>query len=254
MRSSTPSSRGQVVVHSTELERTAAVAVLSDDLIIADTREQVAAINATIRDRRQAAGEPTGAHSGEPITRRGERIGLGDRVATRRNDRELGVANRDVWTVAGFGDDGSLVVAGRAGQRVLPEDYVSDHVELAFASTAYGAQGETVDSAHLIVGESTGAASAYVGMTRGRHNNVAHLVADSVEDARRQWIDVFNRDRADLGPGHAATRVDEDIDRYGTQAATSSATLQAAALAASQRRTEHQPPYPSHPGGPGVRR
>ncbi|WP_246087091.1 hypothetical protein [Nocardioides humi] len=137
---------------------------------------------------------------------------------------------------------------------MLPRDYVSDHIELAFASTAYGAQGETVNSAHLIVGESTGAASAYVGMTRGRHHNVAHLVADSVEDARRQWIDVFNRDRADLGPGHAATRVDEAIDRYGSQAAPSSAAHQAAALAASQRRTEHQPPYTSRPPGPGVRR
>lgn len=250
--------RGQIVVHATEVERTAAVAELGDDLVIADTREQVAAINATIRDRRRAVGERTGEHggeqSGEPITRRGERIGLGDRVATRRNDRDLGVANRDVWTVAGIGDDGSLLVSGRAGQRVLPNDYVSDHIELAFASTAYGAQGETVDSAHLIVGESTGAASAYVGMTRGRHHNVAHLVADSVDEARQQWVEVFNRDRADLGPGHAATRVDEDIDRYGTQATPSSAALQAAALATSQRRTEHQPPYPSRASGLGVRR
>jgi hypothetical protein len=95
-------------------------------------------------------------------------------------------------------------------------------------------------------------------MTRGRHSNVAHLVADSVDDARQQWVDVFSRDRADLGPGHAATRVDEDIDRYGTQAAPRSAVLQAAgrhaaimqaaALAATQQRPEHQPP-PSLPDG-----
>jgi hypothetical protein len=54
-------------------------------------------------------------------------------------------------------------------------------------------------------------------MTRGRHSNVAHLVADSVDEARQQWIEVFGRDRADLGPSHAAGRVDEDIDRYGTR-------------------------------------
>lgn len=208
--------RGQVVVHASDVERTAAVADIGargDELIIADTRDQVASINAAIRDRRQ----PGSDHVGEPITGRGERIGLGDRVATRRNDRALGVANRDVWTVAGIGDDGSVIVAGRAGQRTLPKDYVSDHVELAFASTAYGAQGQTVDSAHLVVGEHTGAAAAYVAMTRGRHNNVAHLVADTVDEARQQWIEVFGRDRADLGPGHAATRVDEEIDRYGTR-------------------------------------
>ncbi|KRC53362.1 hypothetical protein ASE19_13505 [Nocardioides sp. Root79] len=208
--------RGQVVVHASDVERTAAVADIGargDELIIADTREQVASINAAIRDRRQ----PGSDRVGEPVTRRGERIGLGDRVATRLNDRDLGVANRNLWTVAGIGDDGSLIVAGRAGQRTLPKDYVSDHVELAFASTAYGAQGQTVDSAHLVVGEHTGAAVAYVAMTRGRHSNVAHLVADSVDEARQQWIEVFGRDRADLGPGHAATRVDEDIDRYGTR-------------------------------------
>ena len=55
-------------------------------------------------------------------------------------------------------------------------------------------------------------------MTRGRHRNVAHLVAESVEDARRQWVDVFDRDRADLGPGHATERAADDIDRYGPNA------------------------------------
>ncbi|WP_308281089.1 MobF family relaxase [Pimelobacter sp. 30-1] len=208
--------RGQIVVHASDVERTAAVADIGargDELIVADTREQVASINAAIRDRRQLGSDQIG----EPVTRRGERIGLRDRVATRRNDRDLGVANRDIWTVAGIGDDGSLIVAGRAGQRTLPKDYVSDHVQLAFASTAYGAQGQTVDSAHLVVGDNTGAAAAYVAMTRGRHNNVAHLVADTIDEARQQWIEVFGRDRADLGPGHAATRVDEDIDRYGTR-------------------------------------
>ncbi len=249
--------RGQIVVHATEVERTAAVADIGargDELIIADTREQVADVNAAIRDRRQATGERTGERTGEPVTRRGERIGLGDRVATRRNDRDLGVANRDVWTVAGIGDDGSLLVAGRAGQRMLPRAYVSDHVELGFASTAYGAQGQTVDSAHLVVGDSTGAAAAYVAMTRGRHSNVAHLVADSVDEAREQWVEVFSRDRVDLGPWHAATRVDEDIDRDGTRAAPRKVALQAAALAASQRRPEHQPPYTTRPTGPGLRR
>jgi hypothetical protein len=69
--------------------------------------------------------------------------------------------------------------------------------ELAYATTVYGAQGGTINTAHLLVGERTGAAAAYVGMTRGRERNVAHLVAGSLEEARRQWVDVFARDRAD---------------------------------------------------------
>ena len=89
---------------------------------------------------------------------------------------------------------------GRGGERTLPATYVREHVELAYATTVHGAQGETVDQAHLLIGETTGAAAAYVGMTRGRNRNTAHLVADTLEDARAQWIEVFSRDRADLGP------------------------------------------------------
>ena len=52
-------------------------------------------------------------------------------------------------------------------------------------------------------------------MTRGRDHNVAHLVADDLDDARRQWDETFCRDRADLGPTNAAHRAAEDIERYG---------------------------------------
>ncbi|WP_341240604.1 MobF family relaxase [uncultured Nocardioides sp.] len=239
--------RGEVVVHASEVERTAALAAIGaaraddgDQLVITDTRDQVGALNAAIRDRRHSVGE----QSGELTTRRGERIGLGDRVATRRNDRDLAVANRDTWTVAAIGDDGSLLVTGRAGRRTLPAAYVHDHVELAFTTTAYGAQGETVDSAHLALGEATGAASAYVGMTRGRHRNTVHLVAETVDDARSQWIDVFNRDRADLGPRHAAERAADDIDRYGPSAPAPSAGLQAAMLRDGPRRLPQPIPAP----------
>ena len=54
-------------------------------------------------------------------------------------------------------------------------------------------------------------------MTRGRHRNVAHIVADSVDTARTQWIQTFSRDRADLGPRHAAWLAEEDIERCGPQ-------------------------------------
>ncbi|MDZ5661405.1 MobF family relaxase [Nocardioides sp. S-58] len=250
--------RGQIVLHASEVERTAALAAIGadslddgDQLVIADTRDQVAALNAAIRERRRDAGvrlgEQNGERPGEPITRRGEQIGLGDRVATRRNDRDLAVANRDTWTVAGTGDDGGLLVTGRAGQRALPAEYVREHVELAFTTTAYGAQGETVDSAHFVLGETTGAASAYVGMTRGRHHNVAHLVAESIDDARSQWVDVFSRDRADLGPRHAAQRAADDIDRYGPNERQTSAVLQAAALRDSPRRPPQPIPTSSPP-------
>ena len=132
------------------------------------------------------------------------------------------MTNRDTWTITAIGADGSLTLRGRRATdlRTVPAGYAREHVELAYATTVYGAQGETTSTGHLMLGEHTSAASAYVAMTRGRDNNVAHLVADDTDDARRQWEEVFGRDRADLGPAAAAEQAAEDIERYGTQQPT----------------------------------
>ena len=52
-------------------------------------------------------------------------------------------------------------------------------------------------------------------MTRGRAGNTAHLVAETLEDAKQQWIDAFARNRSDLGPARARDTALEDIERYG---------------------------------------
>jgi exodeoxyribonuclease V alpha subunit len=162
-------------------------------------------------------------------------LGLGDRVATRRNDPDLQVANRQTWTVTGIGGNGSLVLHGHGRDRAIPAEYASRFVELAYATTVHGAQGETVESAHVLIGEHTGASSAYVAMTRGRGDNVAHLVAENGDDARRQWVEVFCRDRADLGPAHARRQAIDGIDRYGP--------------AWSRRPAPSRPPAPSMQSG-----
>ncbi len=207
--------RGEVVVHASDVERQQKLAVRATygDLVVADTREQVAKINGLAHQVRTAVGEVTDG----VIADSGERIGVGDKIATRRNDHDTDVANRETWTVLAC-NNGALAVRGDSGKRVLPPDYVRQHVELAYATTAYGAQGSTVPVSHVLIGDHTGAASAYVGMTRGRERNIAHLVAESVEDARKQWVEVFGRDRADLGPAHARDAAAEAIDRYGPKA------------------------------------
>ena len=207
--------RGEIVVHASDVERTRRLAAEASvgKLVVADTREQVGRINGSAHRIRKAAGEV----DERVLTAAGERLGLGNTIATRRNDRDADVANRELWTVISC-DRGALTVRGEAGTRVLPPDYVRRDVELAYATTAFGAQGATVTESHVLVGEHSGAASAYVGMTRGRERNVAHLVAESVEDARKQWSDVFGRDRADLGPAHAREAAAEAIERYGPKA------------------------------------
>jgi len=219
--------RGQIRVHASDADRQVAVGeafvterTVGDPagvLIVADTVEQVTELNAVIRDRLVAAGAVN--DTSVVTTNAGERIGVGDTVATRRNDRDLDVANRDTWTVTATHRDGQLAVTStNAGDRLLPAGYVTDHVELAYATTAYGAQGATATAAHLIVGEYTGAAAAYVGMTRGRHTNNAHLIATDVDEAREQWVATFGRDRADLGPDHARDAAEQAAAQYAPPA------------------------------------
>jgi ATP-dependent exoDNAse (exonuclease V) alpha subunit len=228
--------RGRIRLHANPVELREALAALAAEhhrrgdqtAIVVDTREQVSGLGAAIRERLVADGRVDDACVA--VTGAGQRIGAGDRIATRRNDAALGVANRDIWTVTAVSPSGALIVvpadvtptgAGRgdvtpagAGERVLPAGYVTLHVELAYATTAHGVQGDTVTSAHVVIGEHTGAASAYVGMTRGRTANIAHLVATDPAEARQQWMAVFGRDRTDLGPGHATQLAAAEAARY----------------------------------------
>lgn len=208
--------RGQIVVHPSDVERTAALARLgaAGDLVMADTREQVADLNAGIRAQRTHV-DPLSGGRPTVITSRGETLTVGDRVATRRNDPDLRVANRQTWTVTGVGGDGSVTLHDRGRDQIVPAEYAREHVELAYATTVHGAQGETVTRAHVALTDSTGAAAAYVSMTRGRAGNTAHLVAETLEEAKQQWIDAFARNRSDLGPARARDAALEDIERYG---------------------------------------
>jgi hypothetical protein len=215
--------------------------------VVGDTRELAAELNAAIRERLVLDGlvDDTAVIT----TRSGQRIGAGDRIATCRNDRDLDVANRDTWTVTAVGRRGGLLVTASAADgneprsdvtpptasvRVLPAYYVAEQVELAYANTAYGVQGDTVTASHMVIGEPSGAASAYVGMTRGRAANTAHLIAADAPEAREQWIAVFGRDRADLGPGHATELAAREAARY--------APLPPAGLSAT---TPRRPAYPA---------
>lgn len=143
----------------------------------------------------------------------GDPIAAGAQVATRENDRELGVANRQTWTVRSVNADGRITVADpvTGHHRTLDADYVASHVQLAYAVTGHGAQGMTTDTAHAVLSDEIGAAGVYVGMTRGRTANVLHIVAVNEQDAREQFIDVFNRDSADRGLDEARKQVERDM-------------------------------------------
>ena len=116
----------------------------------------------------------------------------------------MGVANRQTWTVTAINADGGLTATDGVGERRwLPDWYVRDMSSSCTRLPSTARKATPPPSAHILVSERTSAASAYVAMTRGRQNNVAHLVAADMTDARDQWAEVFTRDRTDLGPAHA---------------------------------------------------
>ncbi len=164
-----------------------------DTILIAHTVELVVQLNERARLDRMAAGQ-VGA-SGNRL-HDGTEAGVGDRIITRRNDRDLRVGrgwvkNGDRWDVTQRHDDGSLTVR-RAGRRLggritLPTSYVEEDVELGYAITVHRAQGATVDTAHAIVGGSGMTREVlYVAMTRGRDSNRVYVATDQTELEQHQ--------------------------------------------------------------------
>ncbi|GAC1379842.1 MAG: hypothetical protein NVSMB48_04450 [Marmoricola sp.] len=242
--------RGHIHIHTSEAERTAALttAGLAGHTVIAESRETVAALNAHIQDahhtqqpqQAQPAADanppaypdfsrltttPSAPRPARFETRTGQTLQVGDQVATRRNNPSLDVANRERWTItaintarntAGRGSSHpTITLSGVRGTRTVPGSYARTDLELAYATTVHGAQGETVDRAHFALTETSTAAATYVGLTRGRDSNTIHIVADNEDAARDQWMAAFNRDRCDLGPAHARNLALENLERHG---------------------------------------
>ncbi len=174
--------------------------------ITAATNDHVDALNDAVQRLRLIVGQLDPGQA-TPIAA-GEHAYPGDLVATRHNDRELRtttgepVRNRDLWTVAGAGRDGSLTVShlGGHGTVTLPSDYVRDHVRLGYAATEHGNQADTVDVGIQLVSPATTCRGLYVGATRGREENRIHVVTESADlaEARDVLEAVLAYDRADV--------------------------------------------------------
>ena len=115
----------------------------------------------------------------------GNHAGVGDLVRARLNTkidadgRQL--TNRDILEVTAFRGPGAEVRRQRPDGTWtrpfrVPRAYLADHAELAYAGNVHVAQGRTVDTAHLLVTGTLSRQALYVGMTRGRQANTAHVV------------------------------------------------------------------------------
>jgi conjugative relaxase-like TrwC/TraI family protein len=144
-------------------------------LMIAGDTATVSELNERARSARVKEG--TVAEGGLRIAN-GQTAGVGDEVVTRQNNRKLAVGkgwvkNGDRFVVVATNPDGTMTLRRSPGSAevVLPADYVADHVELGYATTAYRAQGRTLDTAHAMVSPSTTREVLYVSATRGRESN-----------------------------------------------------------------------------------
>ncbi|CED91280.1 MobF family relaxase [Actinomyces succiniciruminis] len=155
-------------------------------LMIASTNELAAELAGRARADLVADGTVRGREVGLAD---GNHASAGDTVVTRLNARHLRSGdhwahNGATWHVVAAAADGALLVtptADPAAEAIhLPAQYVREQVELAYATTIHRAQGRTVDDAHLVVDPSSGIGreGLYVGLTRGRHRNIAHVVTD----------------------------------------------------------------------------
>ncbi len=168
--------------------------------------ERVALVTATnaeaqqVNDRIQQERIEAGALAVDRVAlgQDGQRLLVGDIVQTRRNDTELGVDNRALWTLTRITNAGIRLasVTDSGDIRTVDHDYAADHIHLAYASTVHGIQGETVH--HSYVGLGVDAAGLYVGMTRGRHTNTAIAIARNPEQAIEQLADTMMRGRIEV--------------------------------------------------------
>jgi conjugative relaxase-like TrwC/TraI family protein len=179
-----------------------------ESLSITTTRtEHVNAINDHIQQRRLDTGQ---LDEGTLTPVADSWAMVGDVVATRRNDRRLRtsvgepVRNRERWTVSATDsiEEGDVTVTRLDGHGTitLPRDYVREHVQLAYATTEPGAQGDTSTCSVTLATTATTRRGLYMAMTRGERENLALVVTQShdLAEARSVLEGVLIADRADI--------------------------------------------------------
>ncbi len=147
----------------------------------------------------------------------GNQAGVGDLVRARLNTEiDAGgrrLTNRDTLKVTALRGPNAEVRRQRADGTWtepfrVPRSYLADNAELGYGGNVHVAQGRTVDTAHLLVTDSLSRQALYVGMTRGREANTAHVVTGRTAPPRKKpyqqaapesvLASVMQRDAGDL--------------------------------------------------------
>jgi hypothetical protein len=161
----------------------------------------------------------------------GNQAGTGDLIRARLNTqinaggREL--TNRDTLRITGwYGPDAEVQRRELDGTWtspfLVPRAYLAGSAELDYAGNTHVGQGRTVDTAHLLVTGTLSSRSLYVGLTRGRESNTAHIVTGQTappghrpyEQAAPESVVKAILDRDDADPS-ATEQIRQAQDRAG---------------------------------------
>ena len=196
--------------------------------LVSGTNAEADAINDAIQRRRVDQGELDPRVVAWGIGE--QRLLVGDTVQTRRNDRFTGVENRAQWVVRDIRDEFvDLVAVGDSGElRRVSAEYAREHVQLSYASTVHGVQGDTADAS--VVGPDVNAAGLYVGLTRGRVHNAAIVVARTDAAARDCLADSMRRGTPEMTMQDAVRAAEAEIRRAARERETAKATVPVAGL------------------------
>lgn len=160
-------------------------------LMIAGTNEEVSALNARARADRVAQGQGQVQEDGRLLAD-GNTVGTGDVILTRNTDRSLRmnqgkdwVTNNAMWTVTAVGPYGVMAKSHLHGGTVtLPLEYVDEHVQLGYARTSHGTQGDTVSTGGAVIDpDRTTREELYVDSTRAKDENRLYVVIDKPLDS-----------------------------------------------------------------------
>lgn len=136
-------------------------------------------------------------------------IGVGDRLVSGKNDRELGLKNGQMWTVRGI-QDGKIFLQNQNGQKTVDLSKYN-YFSRGYAITTHKAQGMTVRNIIISAQKETNYQSFYTQITRGKEQYTIY------SPDRQEVLKKMQQEQAKTSslPSRSETRAMEQAHSHG---------------------------------------